>query len=265
MKEHDYRYSSVVYGSGINTLLFSFVTGSPIIIEKDQPIFYFDTIEGDFSFLGFTSTENDLAEVYNRLYFLLSMSGLLLNPIPVQNIRHENNSLVYTTGGNKRITIKFDNLIKIEEEEETCDVYDWFAVKSGTQHEYNELTDNTDDFVHKLNFHQSLRKNVRNAKDVVSISRMNSKQLTNVDYSETMVRFKTIAMMKDAGIKGRSNGTSKSGYKLHYAIKLEHMYREAIPRKKYKLSLRELLEHKVKKGAMWNLTKNLFIPKTPSI
>ena len=265
MKEHDYRYSSVVYGSGINTLLFSFVTGSPIIIGKEQPIFYFDTIEGDFSFLGLHPTNNDLAEVYNRLYFLLSMSGLLLNPIPVQNIRFNDNGLTYVTERNKRITINFNELVDFEEEEDINDVYDWFAVKSGGQHQFNELIDNSDNFVHKLGFHKSLRKNVTNAKDVISISQMNKQELSDIDYSETIARLKTIAMMKDAGIKGRSNGTSKTGYKLHYAIKLEHMYREVIPRKKYKLSLQQLLNREIKKGAMWNLTKNLFIQKTHSI
>ena len=37
-----------------------------------------------------------------------------------------------------------------------------------------------------------------------------------------------LKMMKEAGIKGQSNGTSKSGYKLHYAVKIEHTHRQLI-------------------------------------
>ena len=47
-------------------------------------------------------------------------------------------------------------------------VYDWFAVRSGSKHEYNALADVNSDFCHTLLFHPSTRKATRKEiKDLV--------------------------------------------------------------------------------------------------
>ena len=264
MKDHVYRYDTLVCGSGINTLLYCFYTASPLIITSQCNIFHFETIKGDFSFLGLSNKEVLSVELWNRLYMILSLSGKIANPLPTQNIRMDKGKLVYITGGNKKITAEYNKILKFEKEQEQCMVYDWFAVKSGGKHNFEKLKDPENFFVQFLRFHPSLRKNVRGVKDVIAVSKVNKSNITDFDYSETMARLKATKMMKEAGIRGRSNGTNKRGYKLHYAIKLDHSHREIVPKIKYRMSLKKISQLEKNKGEMWNLTKNLFIPKIPS-
>ena len=264
MKDHVYRYDTLVCGSGINTLLYCFYTTSPLIIINQCNVFHFETIKGDFSFLGLSNKEVLSAELWNRLYMILSLSGKIVNPIPTQNIRMDRGKLVYITDGNRKITAEYNKILNFEKEREECMVYDWFAVKSGGKHNFEKLKDPENFFVQLLRFHPSLRKNVRGIKDVIAVSKVKKSYITDFDHSETMARLKATKMMKQAGIRGRSNGTSKRGYKLHYAIKLEHSHREVVPKVKYRMSLKKILQLEQVKGEMWNLTKNLFIPKTHS-
>ena len=66
-------------------------------------------------------------------------------------------------------------------------------------------------------------------KDAVSISYLTEKQLnSSFDYSDINARFKTLKMMKEAGIRGARNGRdmlNKSRYK-YYAVKIENAQRE---------------------------------------
>mgnify|MGYP003116278341 CR=1 FL=1 len=264
MRDHIYEYDTLVCGSGINTLLYCFYTASPLILTSPCNIFHFETIKGDFSFLGLSSKEVLSAELWNRLYMILSLSGKIVNPLPTQNLRMERGKMVYITDRNKKITAEYNKLLKFETEQEICMVYDWFAVKSGGKHNFEKLKDPKNFFVQLLRFHPSMRKNVNGIKDVIAVSKVNKANITDFDHSETMARLKATKMMKEAGIRGRSNGTNKKGYKLHYAIKLEHSHREVVPKIKYRMSVKKIMKIELNKGAMWNLTKNLFIPKTLS-
>ena len=264
MKDHVYRYDTLVCGCGINTLLYCYRSSIPLVISQQQSIFQFDNIKGDFSFLGLPSDEVPTIELWNRLYIILSMSGKIINPLPTQSLRISGKKLTYVTSGNKKILVEFNKIINFEKEQEECMIYDWFAVKSGGQHNFEKLKDPENFFVQFLRFHRSLRKNVRGVKDVVAISKMKKNQLIDTNHTEGMARLKAISMMKQAGIRGRSNGISKRGYKLHYAIKLEHSHREVVPKVRYRMSLKKILQLEQVKGEMWKLTKNLFIPKTLS-
>ena len=265
MREHVYHYPCIVRGSTINSLLYCCKTSTPILIENFSPPFHFDEVSGDFSFLGYSDQTVRTVELWNRLYIVLSLAGLVVNPLPSQNIRFDGSSIVYITQGNKRINISTDKLLNFEKELDECMVYDWFAVKSGGQHDFEKLKDPENFFVQFLRFHPSLRKNVRNVKDVIAISKMDRGDIENINYSEAMARLKTIKMMKEVGIKGKSNGTSKRGYKLHYAIKLEHSHREVVPKIKCRMSLKKIMKIEQAKGKTWKLIKNLFTQKTPSI
>ena len=67
-------------------------------------------------------------------------------------------------------------------------------------------------------------------------------------------------MMKDAGIRGQSNGYNKKGLQLHYAVKIEHMYREVYYKYNNGYSIEELLEQELdKKSDLWKLTQNLIV------
>ena len=73
-------------------------------------------------------------------------------------------------------------------------------------------------------------------KDAVSISYLTEAQLDEFDYSDISARFKTLYMMKQAGIRGTRNGRDmrdKTKFK-YYAVKIENRLRE-----------KELLTHPV--------------------
>jgi hypothetical protein len=67
-------------------------------------------------------------------------------------------------------------------------------------------------------------------------------------------------MMKDAGIRGQSNGYNKYGKQLHYAIKIEHMYREVYYKYNNGHDIEDLLKIELnKESQLWKLTQNLII------
>ncbi len=67
-------------------------------------------------------------------------------------------------------------------------------------------------------------------------------------------------MMKEVGIRGTANGYNKKGKTLHYAIKIEHMFREVFEEVTNTISIEEILSWEDKKGTnLWNLTQKLLM------
>ena len=85
-------------------------------------------------------------------------------------------------------------------------------------------------------------------------------ELNNLEWSETYTRIRTLQMMKEIGIRGRANGYNRKGTLLHYAISIEHMYREVFEEQDNQLSIEEILSWKEKKGTnLWNLTQKMLM------
>ena len=104
------------------------------------------------------------------------------------------------------------------------------VVKSGMKHEYDLIYDKAD-FVNELIFYPSERiDGEHNLKDVVGVSYLSKEQLDDFEYSDINARFKTLYMMKQAGIKGARNGRDmkdKTKYK-YYSVKLETVSRDIV-------------------------------------
>ena len=67
-------------------------------------------------------------------------------------------------------------------------------------------------------------------------------------------------MMKDAGIRGQSNGYNKYGKQLYYSVKIEHMYRELYYKYNNGYEIDEILKTELdKESQLWKLTQNLII------
>ena len=136
---------------------------------------------------------------------------------------------------------------------------DWFNVRSGNNHDLSVIQDHENKFINKIYFYKSKRLGGNSKmKDIVATSLVKSSEIQSINYSEGIARLKVLAMMKDSGIRGQSNGYSREGRRLHYALKIEHTYREY--RKQYhpKHSIDELLVLEPKKEDRWNITKKLF-------
>ena len=156
------------------------------------------------------------------------MAGLKINSIPVNNWRIEDKQLVFITSGNKKVARDFDKAIHFDKEIKEYSVYDWFQVKSGKMHDLDFIYGDSK-FVNKLIFHTPRDpRSYKRGKDVVSVSYFNEEDLENIDYSPGIARLKALNMMKESGIRGRRNGflNKEKGTHRHYALKIEHSYRE---------------------------------------
>ena len=209
--------------------------------------------EQDLSFFGLENTSHTLVSptsnkvigsykdiLWEKLYFYLTLAGL--NPVgdKASSIKVGDKELKVFTQKARMAKINFEELIVFCDDkvsglptptqlpEKKYKVYDWFDVRSGMKHEHDYIEDDTE-LVSEILFYPTDRVDGNQAyKDAVSISYLTAKQLNSFDYSDINARFKTLKMMKAAGIRGARNGRdmlNKSRYK-YYAVRIENSLRE---------------------------------------
>ena len=248
----EYHFKKLNFGGSLECLLHSFLNDEQVLLIERLYPFELETFEysEEVKFLGYDN---------KRKIYKSEMWQIIMPNIVVTN-RKENNKVTLVTEHNKRITITFDKGVAFEEVDyENVNVYDWFHVRSGNNHQYNTLEDNAYQFVHTLHFYRPNRLGSNsNKKDVCAASYMPKNELLSPHCTEGMARLKTLRMMKNAGIKGTSNGYRADGNHNHYAIKIEHAYRETINNYKPIYTLDHILENRKHGGRSWNLAKKLF-------
>ena len=183
--------------------------------------------------------------LWNRLKFILSMSGLMICPNPADFIRLEEN--IFKFGfKNKVYKMDFDNahifsaknLEGAEWESKSSDdviIKDWISVRAGANHKFDYCSTG-DDFVGEVFFYPSRRNDViKGTKDIFVTSRLKKENVMDPDFSDTMVRFRVKKLMRDLGIRGPKNGKNpnyphSSSQEFKYrAIRLEFRKREICP------------------------------------
>ena len=259
----DYHFEKLNFGGSLECLLHSFLNDEQVLLVESLYPFQLSTVdyEEEVRFLGYDNKRKIYkSEMWDRLTFLMSMTGQIIMPNIVVTNRQSANKITLITEHNKRINISYDEAVVFEEVDyELADVYDWFHVRSGNNHQYNIIQDSDYDFVHTLHFYQPNRVGSSSAKkDVCAASRLSESELSSPHYTEGVARLKTLKMMKGAGIKGQSNGYGSNGNHNHYSIKIEHAYREIIHDYKPKYNLDEILTNRDKEGKSWKLAKKLF-------
>jgi len=255
LREINFTYEKIVIGSSLNALHYSFLNNVPFVYVNIEPPHRFDHFspEQDLSFFGLENKSYTLVSptsnkvigsykdiLWEKLYFYLTLAGL--NPVAdkASSIKVGNKELKVFTHKARMAKINFEELIIFTDDgvsglptpaqlpEKKYKVYDWFDVRSGMKHEYDYIEDNTD-LVSEILFYPTDRVDGNQVyKDAVSISYLTEKQLNSFDYSDINARFKTLKMMKGAGIRGARNGRDmldKSRYK-YYAVKIENALRE---------------------------------------
>ena len=163
---------------------------------------------------------------------------------------------------NKKMIVHYNKLAEFDRDsEDYLMVYDWFAVSSGSRHGWEVIPNPDEDLCHLLLFHRSTRPRTRkDVKDVCAVSKVPRNEIKDLEWSEAYARIKTLQMMKQVGIRGTANGYNKKGVTQHYAVKIEHMYREVFEEQNNKLSIEEVLSYEDKKGTnLWNLTQRLLM------
>ena len=90
------------------------------------------------------------------------------------------------------------------------------------------------------------------------MSEIPESEINDLEWSESYVRMRVLQLMKQQGIRGQSNGYNKKGLQLHYAIKIEHMYRETRYKYDNSIQIPDLLKLKLNQDSdLWKLTTNL--------
>ncbi len=260
-----FYFDELVLGGSLTALLYAYKKNLPILIDVAHVPFVLDEVPShwDLSFIGFAKKgQHKKSQVWDRLSFLLAMSGLVLFPNNIESFRIEDDFINIIGLDNKKMIVNYNKLIEFDRDsKDYLMVYDWFAVHSGSRHDWEVIPNPDEDLCHLLLFHRSTRPRTRSdVKDVCAVSRVSRESLNNIEWSPTYTRIKTLQMMKGVGIRGRANGYNRKGKVLHYAISIEHMYREVFEEQNNKLSIEEILSWKNNKGTnLWNLTQKMLM------
>ncbi len=262
MISHTFGIDELVLGGSLESLLYAYKTETPIIIDKPRRPFELDIVPSEFnlSFLGYKSgNEISCLRLWDRLSFLLSLSGLLLFPNSIENITERNGSLIVVTHNMRKLEVTFNKLRRFDINfTNFAWIYDWFAVRSGGKHEIDTLEDE-EYLAHKLIFYPSQRIGVRSSKDVVAATYLNINDIFEMEYSEAYVTLKTRRMMKEAGITGASKGYTKARKRTFEPIRLEHTHRERKEQLIPHMTLGQIMELPTRtEGKIWNMTTSLF-------
>lgn len=262
---NNFHFDELVLGGSLTALLYAYKKNLPILIDVAHVPFVLEEIptHWDLSFLGFSKSAcHKKSQVWDRLSFLLSMAGLVIFPNNIQSFRLEENKIQIIGLDNKKMVVHYNKLVEFDRETENYFmVYDWYAVHSGSRHDWEVIPNYDEGLCHLLLFHRSTRPRTRSdVKDVCAVSRVPKEKLYEIDWSPTYTRIKTLQMMKQVGIRGRANGYNRKGKMLHYAISIEHMYREVFEEQNNQLSIEEILSWKEKENTnLWNLTQKLLL------
>lgn len=238
MLEHRYLYDRIVIGGSLDALIYANKTGSCLINNASNSIFPFDSTVHEIVVGGVKyEIGTPIIDVVQHLAHELNMKGL--NPFgrSVESIRLklEENEISIVTNFFRKQFLRFSNLHIFdttnihgvdlaEQKKENFRVFDWFAVRSGMKHKYKKLEDKSD-FVKNIYFYISPRiDGNKDKKDLVAESIMTEAQLSDIDYSDSIVRLKVLKIMKEAGIRGSGNGTGK-----FLSPKIELQKREVLP------------------------------------
>jgi len=253
-----FEYEKVVIGSSLEALLFAYANDTPLLSPSIKRPSFIEYISPDINLLPFgienTSTILNTSgepkeigalqiDLWRHLFFFLSLAGNTLMSDKCLSLRFEEENVIKAITHNSRFArIRFEEAIvfddndiaglpnkMIRQAEDKHKVIDWMDIKSG-MNQHLEYFKTEDDFVNEIYLYPSDRidGDSFHLKDAVSISYLTSEQLQDFDYSDTMVRFKTLKIFKEAGMKGASNGwcTKRPNKRRYYPLKIETTDRE---------------------------------------
>ena len=254
MNNHVYEYDEIVIGSNLNAVIYSYLNSKPIIMNGDKAPKFFEFFPYDMDLEKLSANnkkvtlhgfnENRIVgapkfDVWQKLVYANSLSGLNFLSDKVESIRVDDNVLRVTTKNFRLVRVKFNKLRVFDDDcvvglpeptilTKNYRVLDWVDVRSGMLHKYDYLRSSVD-FVKDIYFYpsKSIDGNT-NKKELVIVSYLSEEQLKDFDFSDTVAKFKTLKLMKRAGIRGARNGRDQKNpdkFK-YYSLKIRPTKRE---------------------------------------
>lgn len=245
LDKHTYQYDTIIIGGGLNAKIYSYYTKCPCVCRNNVAPFRFDMLQEEMVQVLAGQDKNTL-QVWERLNFILGLSGQLPMGDKVSSLNIRDNVLKVMTQDSRLARFEFNKLVIFDDK----DVYglplikekkigksrvlDWFNVRSGMEHSH-DLLKAKDEFIREIIFYPSDRfgnqASGRIRKDLVAVSFLDEEQINNFEYSDTMARFKILQMMKDVGIRGARNGRDVNNPEVYryYSPKIEATQREIMP------------------------------------
>jgi len=211
----DLTFDKLVIGSDITALAFSHEYRCPSIsLRILEPYKYNERENGDYQ-----------KELWKELSYSLFIGDLFPFSDKISSLRLDGDVLKASTKGGFICDISYNHLYISDDYKldglpppigKTNDfnwVVDWFNVKNGTLHPFDNIVDEQDDFVKKIHFFYSDRfyKNSLR-KDLLTVSKIKDENLNSDDYNQNVARLKATRMMLNAGINGiwdKTNGRYK--------------------------------------------------------
>mgnify|MGYP001163535206 FL=1 len=259
-----FQYDKIAIGCTLSSALYCFYNQIPLIFVERQKIHPFEFFEPntDLSLLkieplryDLKKPENDTTvfgaskeQVYEKMLVLLSLSGL----VPFSNLAKSVNigkkEIKVITERNKVFNVGYNSLIVFDDtkisglssivekdDNEPTQILDWFEVNTGCIHDIDYIQTD-EEFVKEIYFYPSQRATTSSdKKDLLAISYISEKEAKyEYQYSDTYARFKVVAEMKKAGIRGQRNGKNPN-----YPERSSEPYKWVSP--KIKLIKREIV------------------------
>jgi hypothetical protein len=239
-----FEYDKIVVGSSLEAVLYAFNNQYPIIFAEEQRPFRFDYFEPglDLICLGLEKQSKTLVSkdttrvvgiqketLWEHLLFLMSINGQVPLSNLAHSLRHLGDTIKCSNEYDKIAEISFNECIYFGDNKSTGFIhrktldnseyicYDNIAFNIGGKHELDYIL-TTDDLVREIWFYPSDRCDGNTPiKDACAVSRLNGKQLSNFDYSETMARFKVVYEMEQRGLRGKkASAKSTAGNDIYY-------------------------------------------------
>lgn len=226
----NFNYDKIVIGSSLEALMFAFNNKYPVIFAEERRPFRFDYLdpELDLSCLGIGKQSNTLTSregnkvvgikketLWEHLLFLMSINGQVPLSNLANSLRHTGDTIKCANEYKKIAEISFNECIYFGDSTATGFVhrkdldnkkyicYDSISFHIGGKHELDYI-ETKDNFVGEAWFYSSDRIDGNTPiKDAIAVSFLDSKQLLDFEYSETMARFKLIHEMEQRGLRGK--------------------------------------------------------------
>jgi hypothetical protein len=244
-------YEQIVVGSSLRALLFASLNGLPVFFSEPEQPFEFDYFEPSDDLSAFrienktkswVSPKGEIItgiqklDLWEHLLFILGLKGLAPFSDFCTSLRIIDNTLTGFSDYAKLKSIDFGvchyfdenatyNLLPCERKQKNYRVYDRLAFVRGGKHKY-DVIDFEQEFIKRVWFYLSHRIDGRKPiKDACALSILSEDQIDDFDFSETIVRIKTVEAMKTLGLRGPRNGYQYDGSIRYRSFKVEALER----------------------------------------